>query len=64
VRSGGSYLSESDRRVHFGLGAETRVDALEISWPAGAKEQLGPIDADRFVTVKEGSGIIAQQPKK
>jgi hypothetical protein len=64
VRSGGSYLSESDRRVHFGLGSATGVDSLDILWPSGAKEHAGPIDANRFVTIKEGSGIVSErQPK-
>jgi len=64
VRSGGSYLSESDRRVHFGLGAATRVDALEIAWPGGAKERVGPVDADRFLTIKERSGIVLEKPAR
>jgi hypothetical protein len=61
VRSGGSYLSESDRRVHFGLGSDARVDSIEIVWPSGAKERVGPIDADKFVTIKEGSGIVSEK---
>jgi len=64
VRSGGSYLSQSDLRVHFGLGVDTRVDALDVAWPSGAKEHAGPIDADRFLTIKEGSGVISSTRAK
>jgi len=59
VHSGGSYLSQSDLRVHFGLGRERRVEAVDISWPSGRKEQAGPIDAGTFVTIKEGSGVVS-----
>jgi len=53
VRSGGSYLSHNDMRLHFGLGAATRVDHVRIRWPDGNVEELPGMDADRFVTIKE-----------
>jgi enediyne biosynthesis protein E4 len=56
VRGGGSYLSQNDFRVHFGLGATTRVDRLEVRWPNGLDESWDQLDADRFHTLKEGSG--------
>jgi hypothetical protein len=55
VRSGGSYLSQSDLRVHFGLGEATSAD-LEVRWPSGAVDRLGGVAADRVVTVVEGLG--------
>jgi enediyne biosynthesis protein E4 len=58
VLSGSSYLSQSDFRQHFGLGKEAKIDALEIRWPNGQLEKLPGVDADQFLTVKEGSGII------
>ena len=58
VASGSSYLSQSDLRQHFGLGKETKIDSLEIRWPGGQVEKAAAIDADQFLTVKEGSGII------
>jgi hypothetical protein len=58
VRSGGSYLSQSDLRLHFGLGAHAQADKVQISWPSGAKEVLANIAADRFHCVLEGSGIV------
>lgn len=56
VRSGGSYLSQSDLRLHFGLGASARVDRLTIRWPSGAVDRLERIPADRHIVIEEGSG--------
>jgi len=55
VRSGSSYLSNSDMRVHFGLGKATKVDSVQVRWPSGLVEQFeGRVDS--LVTVKEGAG--------
>jgi enediyne biosynthesis protein E4 len=61
VLSGGSYLSQNDLRLHFGLGAHDRVDKLEISWPNGGTEVLTALTADRFYSIKEGSGVVAPE---
>ena len=53
VRSGGSYLSQSDLRLHFGLGASTQVDRIEIDWPSGRRQKLRNSAADRVVTIEE-----------
>jgi len=58
VFSGGSYASSSDQRLHFGLGAVTSVDKVEILWPDGAKEEITIPSVDRIFTVAEGKGII------
>ena len=58
VLSGGSYASSSDQRLHFGLGASTKVDRVEIHWPSGAKEQITLPAVDRIYTVVEGKGIV------
>ena len=58
VRSGGSYLSQSDLRVHFGLGAASRVDSVEVHWPSGAVDILTNLQADRFYGVREGAGVV------
>ena len=57
VRSGGSYLSQNDLRVHFGLGAATRVDLLEVRWPAGKTEAFRSLEANQLIYVEEGKGI-------
>jgi len=56
VLSGGSYLSQDDLRLHFGLGATTHVDRVRIRWPNGNSEERGPAEADRVIMIKEGIG--------
>lgn len=58
VRSGGSYYSQNDLRVHFGLGKNQRVKAIEIHWPSGQVDALGEITANQLILVKEGVGIV------
>jgi hypothetical protein len=58
VRSSGSYLSQSDLRLHFGLGDRRQAGKAEISWPSGRTEALTNLQADRFYCVKEGSGVV------
>jgi len=58
VRSGGSYLSQNDLRVHFGLGSATKVDAVEIRWAAGAVDVLKNLAADQFYAILEGKGQV------
>jgi enediyne biosynthesis protein E4 len=53
VRAGGSYLSQNDLRLHFGLGPAERVDRIEIEWPSGARQTLSGVAADRVVTIEE-----------
>jgi hypothetical protein len=59
VRSGSSYLSQNDFRVHFGLGAVDRVDAVDVRWPSGQIERFAGLKIDGFNTLKEGSGKAA-----
>jgi enediyne biosynthesis protein E4 len=47
------FISSSDKRVHFGLGAEKQISSIEIRWPRGAVQQLTNVAADRFVKVEE-----------
>jgi hypothetical protein len=58
VRSGGSYASQSDFRLHFGLGSATKVDQIEIRWPGGAVENLSNVAAGQCIRVREGDGIV------
>jgi len=53
VRSGGSYLSQSDLRLHFGLGSATPIQKIEISWPNGARQMLEDQRCDQIITVRE-----------
>jgi len=59
VRSGGSYLSQNDLRLHFGLADADRVDQVTVLWPDGTREVLKGLSSDRFYTVREGQGIVA-----
>lgn len=62
VRSGGSYLSSSDLRVHFGLGAATAIDRLEVRWPSGKMEVVTSPPVDRILAIKEGHGLLESSP--
>lgn len=62
VRSGGSYLSQSDLALHFGLGNASRINKLEVMWPGGDTQAFTNIEADRFYTLKQG-GALAALPK-
>ena len=57
VISGGSYASQNDLTLHFGLGAASSVDKVEIKWPDGQVESVKITDVDRKLTVTEGKGI-------
>ncbi|HKC14024.1 MAG TPA: CRTAC1 family protein [Vicinamibacteria bacterium] len=56
VTGGGSYASQSDLRTHFGLAGAAKVDRLEVRWPNGGVEEWTDLAADRFLTLKEGTG--------
>lgn len=58
IHSGGSYLSQHDLRVHFGLGTATKIDSLEVRWPSGATDVVKDLAADEFYGVLEGRGIV------
>jgi hypothetical protein len=62
VRSGGSYASHSDFRLHFGLGSAKKVDQIEIRWPSGAVEKLSNVAAGQSIRVREGAGIVKATP--
>ena len=62
VLSGGSYLSQSDHRIHFGLGGHARLDKAEVLWPDGKVETLTNLAADRFYQVREGAGVVFSSP--
>jgi hypothetical protein len=61
VISGGSYLSQNDLRIHFGLGKHARVDKAIVYWPDGRVETLTNLTADRFYAVREGAGVVSSK---
>jgi hypothetical protein len=64
VRSGSSFISNNDMRVHFGLGAAAKIDSVEIRWPSGLVERFDKVAVDKINALKEGSGIPADKNKK
>jgi len=56
VRSGSSYVSNNDMRIHFGLGASTKLDWVEVRWPSGLSEKFANVRLDSINSLKEGSG--------
>jgi hypothetical protein len=64
VRSGSSYISNSDMRVHFGLGKSDKIEWIEIRWPSGLTERFANLPVDQIHTLKEGSGIAAKPDAK
>jgi hypothetical protein len=61
VMSGSSYYSQSDFRLHFGLGAATAVEAVEIAWPSGTKEIHRDLAVNHLYTCREGEGIVGRR---
>ena len=59
VRSGSSYISNSDMRVHFGLGQTATIEWVEIRWPSGLAERFTNLAVDTIQTLKEGTGTLA-----
>ena len=51
-----SYLSANDIRVHFGLGEDAKIEELIVHWPDGKRESWNKIQADRIVTIRQGTG--------
>jgi hypothetical protein len=58
VRSGGSYISQNDLRLHFGLEKRTSVDLIQVRWPSGTVDTLTNVAVNKIVTVKEGKGLV------
>jgi enediyne biosynthesis protein E4 len=65
VRSGSSYISQNDLRVHFGLGSAAKLDAVQVRWPSGLTERFDDLSIDTMHVLKEGSGTsVAVTPRK
>ena len=61
VRSGGSFCSQSDLRLHFGLGRAGEAQRVEVQWLSGAKEILEHVSANQSLTIEEGKGIVSHE---
>ncbi len=59
VRANSSFESASDPRLHFGLGAATRVDSIVVRWPSGKVDSIGTQAADQELLIEEGRGIVS-----
>ncbi len=64
VRSGGSYISQSDTRLHFGLEKRERVDWIEVRWPGGHVDRVENLAVNRCVVIQEGKGLVRQMPPR
>jgi enediyne biosynthesis protein E4 len=62
IKAGSSYLSQNDLRAHFGLGASTRADRIDVAWPDGRSESVSNVAAGQIVTIEEGRGVVSRQP--
>jgi len=64
VRSGSSYISQNDLRVHFGLGLSAKIDGVEVRWPSGLVEHFDNLTVDLIHVLKEGSGVASGAAQK
>jgi enediyne biosynthesis protein E4 len=61
LRSGSSYLSQSELILTFGVGAQTKADAIEIQWPSGQVDKLSNVNTGQTVTIQEGKGVTGNR---
>jgi hypothetical protein len=62
MKSGSSYLSQSELTLTFGLGQKNKADLVEVTWPSGQIDKLSNIAARQTITIQEGKGQIASRP--
>jgi hypothetical protein len=62
LRSGSSYLSQSELVLTFGLGSQAKAETIEVRWPSGQIDKLSNVNARQTLTIQEGKGIIANRP--
>src|SRR5438034_1434786 len=64
VRSGASYISQNDLRLHFGLENRTKIDLIEVRWPSGVIDRIPNLSANKILTIREGKGVVEQKDFK
>jgi hypothetical protein len=64
LRSGGSYFSQNDMRMHFGLENATKVEMVEIRWLSGQIDQLKNLEVNRLYVIQEGGKILKTEALK
>jgi hypothetical protein len=62
MKTGSSYLSQSELVLTFGMGSKTKADAVEIDWPSGQVDKLSNVAAGQTINVQEGKGQISARP--
>ena len=62
VMSGSSYYSQSDLRLHFGLGRTAAADVVEVAWPSGLKETFSDLPANHLFVIQEAKGVVERRP--
>jgi hypothetical protein len=61
VRSGGGYISQSDFRLHFGLGKATKAETVEVNWPSGQRQVFRDVEAGKFYLIEEEKDQLGLQ---
>jgi hypothetical protein len=62
LRSGSSYLSQSELVATFGLGSAAKAESVEVQWPSGQIDKLSNVSAGQTITIEEGKGVVANRP--
>jgi hypothetical protein len=61
AKGGMGYMSASDPRIHFGVGKNTKIESLEITWPSGQIDRLSNVPIDQIIAVQEGKGMVPRR---
>jgi hypothetical protein len=64
IRSGGSYLSQSDLHLHFGLGLARTIDKVEVMWPNGSTQTFTNLQPDHFYSLKQNGNLVPSTPPR
>jgi enediyne biosynthesis protein E4 len=64
LRSGGSYFSQNDLRMHFGLEQATKIESIEIRWLSGQVDHLKDLDVNKLYVIQEGGKILKAETLK